>query len=326
MSIFVDLLEQCMEVFMDDFSVYGDSFDLCLDNLAKVLERCTKSNHVLNFEKCHFMVKQGIILGHIVSDDGILVDPAKVNVISSMPYPSSVREVHAFLGHAGFYRRFIKDFSKVAILLSRLLQKDVDFELSEECMAAFDKLKIALTQAPIVRGLDWTRPFEIICDTSNYAVGVALGQREGKIPYVIAYASKTLDGAQSNYTTTKKQLLAIVFALDKLQAYLLGSKVVVYSDHAALKYLLAKKGSKPRLIRWVLLLQEFDLEIKDRSGSQNLVVDHLSRLENTKGDSTPIDETFPLEGLLAISEVIPWYAPIANYLVARTFPPGFSQH
>ncbi|XP_016195449.1 uncharacterized protein LOC107636457 [Arachis ipaensis] len=117
-------------------------------------------------------------------------------------------------------------------------------------MEAFDKIKIALTQAPIVRGPDWSRPFKIMCDASNYVIGVALAQREGKNPYVIAYASKTLDGAQSNYTTTEKELLAIVFTLDKFRAYLLGSKVVVYSDHAALKYLLAKKESKPRLIRW----------------------------------------------------------------------------
>nr|XP_025636156.1 uncharacterized protein LOC112730279 [Arachis hypogaea] len=150
--------------------------------------------------------------------------------------------------------------------------RDVEFDLSEECMEAFDKLKITLTQAPIVRGPDWTRPFEIMCDASNYAVGAALAQREGKNPYVIAYASKTLDGAQSNYTTTENELLAIVFAFDKFGAYLLGSKVVVYSDHASLKYLLAKKELKPRLIRWVLLLQEFDLEIKDRSA-----VDYVSK-------------------------------------------------
>ncbi|XP_057720007.1 uncharacterized mitochondrial protein AtMg00860-like [Arachis stenosperma] len=134
-----------MEVFMDNFSVYGDSFDLSLGSLARVLERYTSSNLVLNFEKCHFMVKQGIVLGHVVSNTGISVDPAKVDIISGLPYPSFVREIRSFLGHAGFYRRFIKDFSKVALPLSRLLQKDVEFELSEDCMDAFDKLKVALT-------------------------------------------------------------------------------------------------------------------------------------------------------------------------------------
>ena len=150
-----------------------------------------------------------------MSNTGISVDPAKVDVFSSLPYPSSVREVRSFLGHASFYRRFIKDFSKVVLPLSRLLHKDIEFEFSEDCMQAFDKLKIALTQAPIVRGPDWSQPFEIMSDASNHAVGAALAQREGKDPFVIAYASKTLDAAQSNYTTTEKELLAIVFTLDK---------------------------------------------------------------------------------------------------------------
>ena len=215
MSIFSDLIENYMEVFMDDFSVYGDSFSLCLDSLARVLDRCVSSNLVLNFEKYHFMVKKGIVPGQVVSKIGISVDLTKVDVISSLPYPSSVREVRSFLGHAGFYRRFIKDFSKVALPLSRLLQKDIEFEFSEDCKQAFDKLMTALMQAPIVRGPDWSQPFEIMCDASNHAVGAALAQREGKDPFVIAYASKTLDAAQSNYTTTKKELLAIVFALDK---------------------------------------------------------------------------------------------------------------
>ena len=139
---------------MDDFSVYGDSFSLYLDGLSRVLDRCVNTNLVLNFEKCHFMVKQGIVLGHVVSNTGISVDPAKVDVISSLPYPSSVREVRSFLGDAGFYRRFIEDFSKVALSLSRLPQKDIEFELSEDCKQAFDKLKTVLTQAPIVRGPD----------------------------------------------------------------------------------------------------------------------------------------------------------------------------
>ena len=125
---------------MDDFSVYGSSFDLCLSNLARVLERCEETNLVLNFEKCHFMVEQGIVLRHVVSKNSISVDPAKIDIISQLPYPSSMKEVRSFLGHTGFYRRFIKDFSKIANPLSNLLQKDVAFDFGERCKDAFDTL------------------------------------------------------------------------------------------------------------------------------------------------------------------------------------------
>ncbi|KAL0408192.1 UNVERIFIED_CONTAM: Retrovirus-related Pol polyprotein from transposon.6 [Sesamum radiatum] len=172
---------------------------------------------------------------------------------------------------AGFYRRFIKDFSKIAQPLCKLLQKDETFEFDEACKVAFNKLKDSLTSAPIIQPPNWELPFEIMCDASNHAIGAVLGQRVGKDPHAIYYVSRMLDGAQSNYTTTEKELLAIVFALEKFRPYLLGTKVIVYSDHAALKYLLSKKDAKPRLLRWILLLQEFDLTIKDKKGAKNLV-------------------------------------------------------
>jgi len=136
---------------MDDFTVYGSSFDACLYSLDIVLNRCIQSNLVLNFEKCHFMVEQGIVLGHIISRKGIEVDPAKISIISQLPYPSSVREVRSFLGHAGFYKCFIQDFSKKALPLSNLLQKDVDFIFDEGCKEPFDCLKKALTTTPIIQ-------------------------------------------------------------------------------------------------------------------------------------------------------------------------------
>ena len=135
---------------MDDFTVYGSSFDVCLDSLEKVLSRCTETNLVLNFEKCHFMVEQGIVLGHIISNKGIEVNPAKISVISQLPYPSCVQEVRSFLGHAGLYRRFIRDFSKVALPLSNLLQKEVEFDFNDKCKKAFDCLNRALTTTPII--------------------------------------------------------------------------------------------------------------------------------------------------------------------------------
>ena len=323
-SIFSDYVENIIEVFMDDFTVYGDSFDTCLINLTKVLKRCIETNLVLNYEKCHFMVDQGIILGHIVSSRGIEVDKAKIEVIKSLPYPASVREVRSFLGHAGFYRRFIKDFSKITQPLCRLLQKDVVFEFDESCKGAFDKLKDMLTSASIIQPPNWNLPFEIMCDASNHAVGAVLGQRVGRASHAIYYASRTLDSAQCNYSTTEKELLAVVFALEKFRPYLLGTKVIVYSDHAALKYLLSKKEAKPRLIRWILLLQEFDLEIRDKKGAENLVADHLSRL-TTNEEPSPLQDNFPDEHLFSIQKTIPWYADIVNYLVTRTLPGDLSR-
>ncbi|KAM1903840.1 hypothetical protein ACFX13_041302 [Malus domestica] len=298
-SIFSDFIEKIIEVFMDDFSVFGDSFDGCLENLTLILKRCVETNLVLNWEKCHFMVKQGIVLGHIVSERGIEVDKSKIDLVRYLPSPTSVREVRSFLGHAGFYRRFIKDFSKISTPLCRLLQKDVSFEFNEECEKAFKHLKEMLTSAPIIRPPDWSIPFELMCDASDYALGAVLGQRKDKQPHVIYYASRTLNDAQLNYSTTEKELLAVVFALDKFRSYLLGTKVIIYTDHAALKYLLTKKEAKPRLIRWMLLLQEFDIEIRDKKGSENVVADHLSRLVHEK-EVVPIPETFPDEQLMSI--------------------------
>ncbi|CAN6580943.1 unnamed protein product [Malus baccata var. baccata] len=183
--------------------------------------------------------------------------------------------------------RFIKDFSKIAQPLCRLLQKEVAVEFTKECTASFNQLKELLTTAPIIVPPDWSLPFELLCDASDYALGAVLGQRKDKRPHVIYYASRTLNDAQLNYSTTEKELLAVVFALDKFRSYLIGTKVIVFTDHAALKYLLTKKEAKPRLIRWILLLQEFDIEIRDKKGSDNVVADHLSRMVHNE-ESLPI--------------------------------------
>ncbi|XP_020417839.1 uncharacterized protein LOC109948603 [Prunus persica] len=331
MSIFSDMVERFIEVFMDDFSVFGSSFDSCLDNLALVLARCEETNLVLNWEKCHFMVQEGIVLGHKISARGIEVDRAKIETIEKLPPPSTVKGIRSFLGHAGFYRRFIKDFSKITKPLCKLLLKDSEFNFDSDCLEAFNLLKTKLTTAPVIMAPDWELPFEIMCDASDYAIGAVLGQRKNKLLHVIHYASRTLNDAQLNYATTEKELLAVVFALDKFRSYLLGAKVIVYTDHAALKFLLAKKEAKPRLIRWVLLLQEFDIEIRDKKGSENVVADHLSRLvreDEVIEDVGPILETFPDEQLFSIySEkkfITPWYADFVNYLACGILPPNMS--
>ncbi|CAM8904987.1 unnamed protein product [Rhodiola kirilowii] len=202
-----------------------------------------------------------IVLGHMVSHRDIEVDRAKVEVIEKMPPPKDVKGIRCFLGHAGFYRRFIKDFAKIAKPLTALLCQEAEFNFNDSCFNAFHHLKTALTSAPVVQPPDWELPFELMCDASDFAVGAVLGQRIEKKLHVVYYASKVLAGAVANYTTTEKEMLAIVYAFEKFRQYLIGSKITVYTDHAAIKYLLSKKDSKPRLIRWVLLLQEFDIKI-----------------------------------------------------------------
>ncbi|BBH05336.1 plant U-box 23 [Prunus dulcis] len=245
---------------------------------------------------------------------GIEVDKAKIDIVRSLLPPKTVKEIRSFLGHAGFYRRFIKDFSKISRPLCRLLGKDVEFEFNEECLAAFNKLKELLTSAPIMQPPDWNFPFELMCDASDYAVGAVLGQRVHNVPHAIYYASRTLNDAQLNYSTTKRSCLL---------SYLIGTKVIVFSDHAALRYLLQKKDAKPRLIRWTLLLQEFDLVIRDKKGSENVVADHLSRLaqgSNEEEDVLPLRESFPDEQLFTLEAKDPWYADIINYKASKLIP------
>ncbi|KAK1649975.1 hypothetical protein QYE76_067780 [Lolium multiflorum] len=254
------------------------------------------------------MVNEGIVLGHKISERGIEVDRAKVEAIEKMPYPRDVKGIRSVLGHAGFYRRFIKDFSKISKPLTNLLQKDVPFVFDDDCKEAFETLKKALTTAPIVEPPDWNLPFEIMCDASDFAVGAVLGQRVDKKLNVIHYASKTLDAAQRNYATTEKELLAVVFACDKFRPYIVDSKVTIHTDHAAIRYLMTKKDAKPRLIRWVLLLQEFDLHIVDRKGVDNPVADNLSRLENIAYDPVPVNDSFPNEQLAVIKYLPPTFS------------------
>ncbi|KAJ9535626.1 hypothetical protein OSB04_un001232 [Centaurea solstitialis] len=283
---------------------------------------------VLNWEKCHFMVTEGVVLGHVVSSRGIEVDRAKISIIEGLPPPTNVKGVRSFLGHVGFYRRFIKDFSKIARPLTELLAKDTPFVFIDACLHAFERLKKELTSTLIIQPPDWSLPFELMCDTSDHAVGAVLGQRKNGRLHAIHYASKTLDPAQLNYSTTEKELLAVVYAIEKFRTYLVGSKVVVYSDHAALRHLMSKKDGKPRLIRWILLLQEFDLEIKDKPGSENSVADHLSRLELGSSPSfPPINDSLPDDQLLSVSSSdSPWYADFVNFLACGIVPHDLSSH
>nr|GEW06796.1 reverse transcriptase domain-containing protein [Tanacetum cinerariifolium] len=260
MVIFHDMIEKTMEVFMDDFSVFGNSF-------------------------------QSIVIGHKISKQGIEVDKAKVDVISKLPHPTTVKGIRRFLSHAGFYRCFIKDFSKIARPMTRLLEKDILFIFSQECVDAFQTLKRKLTKAPILIAPDWDMPFELMCDASDFAIGAVLGKCQDKNFRPIHYASKTMTEAESKYTTTEKEMLAMVYAFEKFRSYLILNKS-----------------------------REFTFKLVDTKGAENLAADHLSQLENPHQnvlDPKEINESFPLETLNLVStrgnQCTPWFADFANY-------------
>nr|GEY24256.1 reverse transcriptase domain-containing protein [Tanacetum cinerariifolium] len=274
------------------------------------------------------VLKEGIVLGHKISKSGIVVDRAKVDVIAKLPHPTTVKGVRSFLGHAGFYRRFIQDFSKIARPMTHLLKKETPFVFLKECIESFNTLKKKLTEAPILVVPDWNLPSELMCDASDYEIGVVLGQRKSKHFQPIHYARKTITEAQIHYTITEKEMLAVVYAFVKFRPYLVLSKSIVYTDHSALKYFLNKQDAKLRLLQWVLLLQEFDIIILDKKGSENLLADHLSKLENPHQDvleSKDINENFPLETLGSLtSHSTPWFADIVNFHAGNFIKKGLT--
>ena len=164
-----------MEIFMDNLSVYGSSFENCLENLEIVLQRCQDKNLALNWEKFHFMVTEGIVFGHKIYAARLEVDQAKVSIIKTPMAPATIKRIRSFLGHTGFYRRFIKDFSKISRPLCRLQEKDAKFKFDEACRFAFEEIKSKLVIALIMETLDWSNDFEIMCDGNDYAMGAVLG-------------------------------------------------------------------------------------------------------------------------------------------------------
>nr|GFA45075.1 hypothetical protein [Tanacetum cinerariifolium] len=203
--------------------------------------------------------------------------------------------------------------------MTHLLEKNSPFIFSNNCIQAFRTLKENLTEAPILIAPNWDQPFELMCDASGFAVGAVLGQRVENHFRLIHYASITMTQAETNYTTTEKEMLAVVYAFEKFRSYLIMNKRNVYTDHSALKYLFAKKDAKARLLRWILLLQEFDFKVIDTKGAKNYDADHLSHLKNPYEnvfDPKEINETFPLESLNKVAHQdpsTPWFVDFANY-------------
>ena len=264
------------------------------------------------------MMTEGLILGHYISVAGIQVDPAEIQIILFIPTPTTQIEVRSFLGFSGYYRRFIEHFSHIVAPLYAL-NGNVDFLWTEKCERAFQDLKKLVSTALVLRGPNWDLPFQISSDALDIAVGAVLGQEEDNKPYAIYYISKNLSPVELNYTITEKEFLAVIHDVNKFRHYITGYPVILYTEHYAIKYLANKPITNGRITRWLILLQEFDITIKDRPGKENPVADFLSRMPKLI-DAAVVEDQFLDEHLFVVAVKVPWYADVANYLVVGKLP------
>ncbi|KAL9992436.1 putative nucleotidyltransferase, Ribonuclease H [Helianthus debilis subsp. tardiflorus] len=271
-------LDKFIIVFIDDILIYSKSKEEHAKHLHLLLSLLRKEKLYAKFSKCEFWLEQVQFLGHLVNHEGIHVDPAKIEAITKWKTPESPTEVRSFLGLAGYYRRFIRDFSRIAIPLTTLTCKSVKFEWGQKQEEAFRILKQRLTHAPILALPEGNEDFVIYCDASKLGYGCVLMQRQK----VIAYASRQLKSHQENYSTHDLELGAIIFALKIWRHYLYGSKFTIFTDHKSLRYVFGQKELNMRQRRWMELLNDYDCDIQYHAGKANVVADALSRKYHEK--------------------------------------------
>ena len=276
MVIFADFLHKFLAIFVDDFTIYSQQQEH-LAYLRLVFQRCREKRICLNPFKCVFCVWKGQLLGHIVSKNGMQMSADKVSDLINAKAPNSVTEVSSFLGYANFYRRFVEHFAAIAIPLYELTQKDVKFQWTPECQRAFEQLKSIIASEPILRQPNWDIIFHVHVDASGIALGSILAQPDGKVDFPVYFASRRFSKAEQGYSTTEREALGMVFSVQKFRHYLLGKLFHFYVDHQALLYLINKVLIQGRLMRWMLLLQEFDFKIFHKPGKNHHGADFLSR-------------------------------------------------
>lgn len=276
-EIFMPYLDKFVIIYLDDICIYSKTPEEHIKHLDTVLSLLNQHKLLAKTSKCLFGVSSMDFLGHVVSHQGISTDPKKIKAVQDWPNLKHSKEVLSFLGLANFYRRFVKDFSKIAAPLTALTNKDTPFTWGPAEQQSFDSLKQALTTAPILAIPDFTKPFLVRCDASTYAIGQVLCQGEGKDERVIAYESRKLSPAEMKYEIHDKELLSVIHALRKWRHYLYGARQRIETDNWATKFIQTKPILNKRQASWLDLLQEFDLDIVHRPGDTNVVADALSR-------------------------------------------------
>lgn len=282
-NVLRELIGHTCLVYMDDIIIFSSSLQEHMSNLAMVLERLDKYDLKIQLDKSEFLRKEVAFLGHIVTPEGVKPNPDKIKAVREWPLPSNEKELRGFLGTIGYYRKFIRDFAKIIKPLTLLLRKkeegnDKKLTHTEDSVEAFEKCKKILTDSDILQYPDFSKDFILTTDASNFAIGAVLSQGPIGKDKPIAYASRTLNRTEENYSTIEKELLAIVWGCKNFRPYLFGRKFVLYTDHKPLTYACNLKNPNGRLTRWKLSLMEYDYEIKYRPGKQNIVADGLSRI------------------------------------------------
>jgi hypothetical protein len=272
-------LDKFMVVFIDDILIFSKNKEEYAEHLRLVLQKLREHKLYAKRSKCEFWLKEVSFLGHVVSNGGIAVDPSKVQDVLNWKAPTNVSEIRSFLGLAGYYRRFIEGFSKLAKPMTALLEKNAKFVWSDKCQANFENLKRRLTTSPVLTLPDLSKSFSIYCDTSRLGLGCVLIQ-EGK---VVAYTSRQLRKHELNYPTHDLELAAVVLALKIWRHYLIGYKCDIYTDHKSLKYIFTQSELNLRQRRWLELIKDYDLEVHCHPRKANVVVDALSRKSYANG-------------------------------------------
>nr|CAH67149.1 OSIGBa0122F23.6 [Oryza sativa] len=272
-KVFMEYLDKFVVVFIDDILIYSKTKEEHEEHLRLALEKLREHQLYAKFSKCEFWLSEVKFLGHVISSGGVAVDPSNVESVLSWKQPKTVSEIRSFLGLAGYYRRFIENFSKIARPMTRLLQKEVKYKWTEDCERSFQELKKRLVTAPVLILPDSRKGFQVYCDASRHGLGCVLMQ-EGK---VVAYASRQLRPHENNYPTHDLELAAVVHALKIWRHYLFGNRTEVYMDHKSLKYIFTQPDLNMRQRRWLELIKDYDLEIHYHPGKVNVVADALSR-------------------------------------------------
>ncbi|CAH2014093.1 unnamed protein product [Acanthoscelides obtectus] len=265
--------EKCL-VYLDDIIIFSTSLQEHISRLREVFERLRQSNFKIQLDKSEFLRKEVSYLGHVVTADGVKPNPDKIKAITEFKIPKTKKQIKGFLGLLGYYRKFIKDFAKITKPLTIRLKKDAIINPNDaDYIKCFELCKTLLTNDPILQYPDFSQPFLITTDASNYAIGAILSQGKLGSDLPIAYASRTLSDSETKYSTTEKELLSIVYAVKYFRPYIFGRKFTIVTDHKSLQWLFSVRDASSKLLRWRLRLEEHDFDIVYRKGKSNTNAD-----------------------------------------------------